>query len=269
MYKLIAIDLDGTLLNDEHEITPEVQSAVLEARAKGIKIVLCSGRPIGGILRFVEELGLNQEDDYVVSFNGAYILNTYTNEPVQKLSLGYEDLKRLYQLSIDLDASMQYFDLEKIYTLNKDIHRHTVFDSYLTQVSLHYRTLEEIPKDVRLQKVMFVDEPDRIIEIIHNIPTYLKELYMMQRSAPFFYEFVHPNATKGKAIQFLAKRLGIQRSEVMCIGDQGNDVTMIQFAGCGVAMENAIPELKKIANFQTLSNNSNGVAHAIREFVLK
>ena len=159
---------------------------------------------------------------------------------------------------------MQFFDFENLYTLNQDIHKYTVFDSYLTGVPLHYRKLEDIPKDMIIPKVMFVDEPEHLKEIIPLIPTTLKETYTMQSSAPYFFEFVHPKATKGTAIKYLAEFFNIKQKEVMCIGDNGNDLTMIQYAGLGVAMGNAIPEIKKMANYETLSNNENGVAHVIK-----
>lgn len=268
MYKLIAIDIDGTLINDKHEVTTEVYNAVHAAKAKGVKIVLCSGRPIGGVRRYLDELDLNQEGDYVISYNGAFVQNTFTNDVVSELSLGFEDLKMLYELSLDLKTFIHFYDNEHIYTLNKDVSKYTVLESYLTQIGLHYRELEEIPKNILLPKVSFSDDPEDLDKVIAAIPTHLREKYTMVRSSSHFYEFLHPDASKGNAVKQLAERLGIEQHEVMSIGDNGNDLTMIEYAGCGVAMENGIPELKEIANFQTLSNNENGVAVAIQKFVL-
>lgn len=86
----------------------------------------------------------------------------------------------------------------------------------------------------------------------------------MVKSAPFFYEILHPLVSKGNAVKHLAEKLGFEREEVMCIGDNGNDLSMIEYAGCGIAMENSIPELKAAADIVTTSNNEDGVAHAIR-----
>ena len=97
---MIAIDLDGTLLNDCHEVTAVVRSSIMAAKAKGVKVVLCSGRPIGGVRRFVKELHLDQENDYVVTYNGGLIQNAHTNESVVELSLGLKDLVQLYELSL-------------------------------------------------------------------------------------------------------------------------------------------------------------------------
>ncbi|MCL6574148.1 MAG: sugar-phosphatase [Bacillus sp. (in: Bacteria)] len=268
MYKLITIDMDGTLLNDKHELTDEVRSTLQTAKARGVKVVLCTGRPIGGVHRYLEELHLNEEGDYVITYNGALVQNSNTNEIVSKYSLGYEDLKLLYDLSLELKTSIHFFNYTNLYTLNQNIHKYTVAESYITQVPLSYLRLEGISKNILLPKIIFVDEPEHLNQVIASIPISLREKYAMVRSEPFFYEFLHPKVSKGNAVKHLAKILGIEQQEVMSIGDNRNDLTMIEYAGCGVAMGNAVPELKEIANFQTLSNNNNGVAHAIQKLVL-
>ncbi|MCC2929927.1 MULTISPECIES: sugar-phosphatase [Bacillus] len=268
MYKLIAIDMDGTLLNDHHEVTAEVRDALHAAKAEGVKIVLCTGRPIGGVRRYLDELNLIEEGDYVIAYNGALVQNTHTKEVVTELSLGYDDLASLYDLSLELETPMHFFDSANLYTPNRDISEFTVYESYVTQVPLHYRKIEEMPKDILIPKVMFIDKPEHLSHVITSIPKDVREKYTMVRSAPFFYEILHPEASKGNAVRQLANLLGIEQAEVMSIGDNGNDLTMIEWAGCGVAMANAIPEVLEAANFQTRSNNEHGVAHAIHELVL-
>lgn len=90
----------------------------------------------------------------------------------------------------------------------------------------------------------------------------------MVRSMPFYYEILHKDASKGNAVELLAGHLGIRREEVVCIGDNENDLTMIEYAGCGVAMGNAVPKVKAIADFETRTNNEHGVAYAIEKLVL-
>ncbi|GAF23757.1 promiscuous sugar phosphatase YidA, haloacid dehalogenase-like phosphatase family [Bacillus sp. JCM 19047] len=268
MYKLIAIDMDGTLLNDQHHVTPGVKAALQEAKAAGVTVVLCTGRPLGGVTRYLKELELTDEDDYVIAYNGSLVQNTHTNENVVSLTLHYEDLLELSATAEALQTPMHFFDQAKLYTFNKDVSPYTIYESYVTQVPLSFRTKEELDKDIVIPKVMFIDEPNRLEETKAAIPASLKERYEMVQSAPFFLEILHPEASKGNAVKQLAGKLGITREEVMCIGDNGNDLSMIQFAGCGVAMENAIPELKEAADYITKSNNEDGVAHAIRMNVL-
>lgn len=268
MYKLIAIDMDGTLLNDQHEVTPEVREALHKAKKKGVKIVLCTGRPIGGVRRFLEDLLLNEEDDYVIAYNGALVQNTHTNGVVAERSIGYGDLVRLYGLSLELKTPMHFFDPEHLYTPNRDLSPYTVVESYLTQMPVHYRTLEELPRDMVIPKVMFIDEPEKLSRTIEAIPDWVQEKYTMVRSMPFYYEILHKEASKGNAVKLLAGHLGIRREEVVCIGDNENDLTMIEYAGCGVAMGNAVPKVKAIADFETRTNNEHGVAYAIEKLVL-
>nr|WGD90979.1 sugar-phosphatase [Bacillus subtilis] len=269
MYKLIAIDMDGTLLNDHHEVTEEVRDALHAAKAEGVKIVLCTEYlPIGGVQRYLDELNLIEEGDYVIAYNGALVQNTHTNEVVSELSLGYDDLTSLYDLSLELKTPIHFFDSSNLYTPNRDISEFTVYESYVTQVPLHFRKIDEVPKDILIPKVMFIDKPENLSRVITSIPKEVREKYTMVRSAPFFYEILHSEASKGNAVRQLAQLFGIERAEVMCIGDNGNDLTMIEWAGCGVAMANAIPEVLEAANFQTRSNNEHGVAHAIHELVL-
>lgn len=267
MYKLIAIDIDGTLLNDYKEVTQEVKDALLAAKEKGVKVVLCTGRPIGGVDGFIEELNL--QDQYVITFNGALVQDSETNEVVSEITLTYQDLKRLYDLSIELHSPMHFFDSTSIYTPNKEINRYTVYESYANQVPLHYRPIEEVPEGMLIPKVMFIEEPERLSKIIARIPDSIKENYTMVQSAPFFLEILHPSVSKGNAVKLLAERLSIKREEVICIGDGENDLSMVEYAGCGVAMGNAVPSIKEAADFQTLSNNDNGVAFAIEKLILR
>lgn len=269
MYKLIAIDMDGTLLNDRHEVPGEVKAALAEAKRQGVKIVLCSGRPIGGMRSYIDELILNEIGDYAIAYNGALVQNTHTKEAISEISLGHKDLVKLYNLSNELNTPMHFFDAENLYTPNADISEYTILESYLTKVPLHYRTVNEIPVHVSIPKIMYINDPANIDRIVHALPEDLSEQYTIVQSAPYFLEFVHPNVSKGNAVKMLTEELGIKKEEVMCIGDNENDLSMIQFAGCGVAMGNAIPEVKAAADFQTLTNNENGVAHAIEKLILE
>src|SRR4051794_6963279 len=129
LYKLIAIDIDGTLMNDRKEITKEVNEAIQAAKAKGVKVVICTGRPIVGVQSIIEELKLNDEDDYVITFNGALVQNTYTHEVESQITLSYENLKELYELSLKLHSPLQFFDTESLYTPNREISRYTVHEA--------------------------------------------------------------------------------------------------------------------------------------------
>lgn len=269
MIKLIAIDIDGTLLNDKHEVTDDVQQALHAAKQKGVKVVLCTGRPIGGVKQYLDALNLTEDGDFVIAYNGALVQNAHTNEVVSELTLENKDLQTIYNISKELNTPMHYFDSANLYSPNRQISEYTVLESYLTTVPLSYMPVDEAPEDIIIPKMMFIDKPETLDQTIANIPAEMKENYMLVKSSPFFLEILNPNVSKGNAVKLLAETLGIKQEEVMAIGDNGNDVTMVQFAGCGVAMGNAIPELKEVANHITATNNENGVAKAINEFVLQ
>ncbi len=261
--------MDGTLLNDHHEVPEDVQHALDEAKRQGIKIVLCSGRPIGGMRSYIKALNLEEEGDFVIAYNGAFVQDTHTNEVVAELSLGHEDLVKLYDLSIELKTPMHFFDVDGLYTPNSDISEFTVLESYINKIPLSYRQVSDVPTTLSIPKIMFIDEPTSLNQTIQELPEYLNEQYTIVRSSPYFLEFVHPSASKGNAVRKLSEQLGIKQEEVMSIGDNGNDLSMIQYAGCGVAMDNAIPEIKAAADFQTRSNNDSGVAYAIEKLALE
>jgi Cof subfamily protein (haloacid dehalogenase superfamily) len=268
LYKLIAIDIDGTLMNDRKEITKEVNDAIQAAKAKGVKVVICTGRPIAGVRSIIEELKLNDEDDYVITFNGALVQNTYTKDVESQITLTYQDLKEIYGLSQKINSPLHFFDTENLYTPNRDISRYTIHEAHINGISLHYRTIDEVPKDMLIPKVMFIDEPERLNQNMANIPESFWEKYTFVKSTPFFLEILDPSVSKGNAVKQLAEKLSIKQEEVICIGDGENDLSMIEYAGCGVAMDNAVSVVKEVAQFHTLSNNDNGVAYAIKKLVL-
>ncbi|WP_026907095.1 sugar-phosphatase [Paucisalibacillus globulus] len=269
MYKLIAIDMDGTLLNDQHEVPEDVKNTLAEAKRQGIKIVLCSGRPIGGMRSYIEALNLDEAGDYAIAYNGAFVQDTHTSEVVAGLSLKYDDLVKLYDLSVKLNTPMHFFDEERLYSPNANISEYTILESYLNKIPLRYQAVSDILPNLSIPKVMYIDHPDNLAQTIQSLPDELYDNYTIVRSSPYFLEFVHPEVSKGNAVKKLAEKLGIKQEEVMCIGDNGNDLSMITFAGCGVAMGNAIPEVKAAADFQTRSNNEGGVAHAIEKLALE
>ena len=268
LYKLIAIDIDGTLMNDRKEITKEVNDAIQAAKAKGVKVVICTGRPIVGVQSIIEELKLNDEEDFVITFNGALVQNTYSKDVESQITLTYENLKELHELSLKLDSPFQFFDTESLYTPNREISRYTVHEAHINQIPIHYLPIDEVPKDMLIPKVMFIDEPERLNTIIANIPESLWAKYTFVKSTPFFLEILDPSVSKGNAVKQLAEKLSIKQEEVICIGDGENDLSMVEYAGCGVAMANAVSAVKEVAQFHTLSNNENGVAYAIEKLVL-
>ena len=116
---------------------------------------------------------------------------------------------------------------------------------------------------------MMIDEPEKLDKAIEKLPKEVYEKYTVVKSAPFFLEFMNKKVNKGVGVELLAKHLNIKQEEIITMGDAGNDLHMIEYAGMGIAMGNATNDIKTIANYITESNNEDGVAKAIEKFVLK
>ena len=266
--KLVAVDIDGTLLNNQKEITPQVFEAVQEAKAAGVKIVIATGRPIAGVEQLLAELKLNQAGNYVITFNGGLVQDTATGQELIRETLSYEDYLDLEFLSRKLQVHMHAITKDGIYTANRDIGKYTIYESNLVNMPVFYRTPEEMA-DKEIVKIMFIDEPDILDAAIAKLPAELQEKYTLVKSAPFYLEVVKKSVSKGAAVLHLAEKLGLSIEETMAIGDEENDRAMLEVVGNPVVMENGREELKKIAKYITKSNDESGVAHAIREWVLK
>lgn len=266
MYKLIALDMDGTLLNEEKQISPANYEAIQQARENGVKVVLASGRPLVGFKRYLEELNLISENEYAVAFNGALVQSSEGNEIISKTTLTVEDYKYLYELSKELKVNIHALT-ESMVISPKD-NKYTRLEAEMNHISSEIIAVEDVAENTTIVKVMFIDEPELIEEIMEKIPEEVRNTYTIVRSAPFFLEFLHKSVNKGAGVAALAEKLNIKQEEVICIGDAGNDIHMIKYAGLGVAMGNAFPEVKKAANFITKTNEQDGVAHIINKFIL-
>lgn len=266
--KLIAIDIDGTLLNPQHEVTPRVKAAIEAARDKGVAVVLATGRPFLGVQRYLRELGLEKEGQYCITNNGALVQKANDASCVAEVPVTFDDYLYYEQMSRELGVNFQALTQSHLYTANKDISRYTVHEAGLTGMPLRYRTVEEMDPTLIFPKIMMIDEPELLDAAIARIPAEAYERNTIMKSAPFFLEILNKEVNKGAGVKLLAELLGLQRDELMALGDQENDLAMLEFVGTGVAMGNAIPVVKEIAQFVTTSNREDGVAVAIEKFVL-
>jgi Cof subfamily protein (haloacid dehalogenase superfamily) len=265
--KLIAIDIDGTLVNNNREITSEVFEAIQKAKAAGVKIVIATGRPLLGVQPILKALNLLDAGDYVITYNGALVQATATGEAFIEEPLTYDDYLEIEMESRRLDTPLHSITMSTIYTHNRDISRYTINEAYITGLPLKYRTAEEMAKH-EIVKMMYIDDPDKLDITRANLPQRFWERYNIVQSTPFYLEILNKNASKGLAVQHLADKLGITYEETMAIGDEENDRSMLEAVGNPVVMANGNPELKKIAKYITKSNEASGVAYAINEWVL-
>jgi Cof subfamily protein (haloacid dehalogenase superfamily) len=266
--KLIALDMDGTVLTPAHEITDAVHTAITEAKQRGVKVVLTSGRPYIGMQKYIQQLGLNENEQYCISYNGALVQSAFDGSCLAETTLGYSDYLRFEQLARELGVHFQALDKSHLYTPNQNISRFTVHETEVTSIPLRYRAIEQMDQSLRFPKLMMVDEPEKLDQAIASLPPELYQDYTLVKSSNHYLEILDRTANKGAAVSKLAGMLNITAEEIMAVGDHENDISMISWAGVGVAMGNAIEKVKQQANYQTASNRENGVAEAIQRFVL-
>ncbi len=260
--RLVAIDLDDTLLRPDRTISQRVKRALRAVQAQGCMVTLATGRMYRSARPYAEELEL---DVPLITYQGALVKTSRTEETLWSVSLLPEVLKPL--LCWLEQAGVQ------IYLYAED----DLYVAELNQIALDYARFTRV--DVQAvgklsrfplsaaTKVVAVADPDHLRD--HLQPLAKREFgdrLTINRSRPHFLEFGHPQATKSQALAFLATRLGIGREQVMAIGDGENDLDMLRYAGVGVAMGNSEPAALAVADFVTKSNDEDGVAVALEHY---
>lgn len=266
MIKLCTIDLDGTLFDDQKRISEENKLAIHKAKENGCKIVIATGRPYNGVLPVLEELYLVSDTDYVICYNGAKVFNTKTLEIIFSTTISGKTVKELYLESKRLGTNFHAFMINE--DLITDVHNpYTDVEVRINKIVDHIIDFKSLKDNDEFLKCMMVGEKVAVDKAMNNLnPKYYSD-YSVVRSSSIFLEFLNKTTNKGTALEALASYLNIRMEETMAIGDAGNDLAMIEKAGVGVAMENSFPEVKKVANFITTSNESSGVAKALNQFV--
>ncbi|MGL5149476.1 MAG: sugar-phosphatase [Clostridium sp.] len=266
MYKLIALDMDGTLLDENKKITEETYKAIKKAKDKGIKIVLSTGRPIEGVERFLNGLELTSDDDYVISYNGSLVQSVKSRKAICNKGLTGKDLKEIYEVSKKLNVNIHAF-LSGVGLVTPKNSKYTEVEAEINGIKIHEINFDEINDEDIIVKIMLIDEPEILDEAISKLPEYIYEKYHCAKSMPFFFEILNKDANKGVALDLLARHLDFQRNELIAMGDEANDIEMIKYAGMGVAMGNATDAVKKVSNLITSKNSENGVANAIEKLI--
>ncbi|RVU71178.1 MULTISPECIES: Cof-type HAD-IIB family hydrolase [Lactobacillus] len=268
--KMIAIDLDGTLLTSANTISAETLKTLGQVHNQGIKIVLASGRPLSGILDYTKQLGLAGENEYAVVFNGAVVQNL-AGKVLMSQEMDYRDFNLMLRLQRLSHVNLHFETTECFWTLDRDLCVQMQINAAFTNNEIKVRDKKEIPQDFVFNKVGFTcpKGSDQIAKLWGTLPDWAFQSYDIVRSLDNCIELNAIGASKGNAVMDLAERLKINQKDVMIFGDQGNDVSMFENPEfLKVAMGNAIEDIKKRADFVTDDNDHNGVAKALKKFVL-
>lgn len=266
-YKMIVLDLDGTLTNNKKEITPRTKEALMKAQAKGVKIVLASGRPTYGIMPLAEELELKKNGGFILAFNGGKIIDCSDCRTIFEQKLDETLVPLLYHAAKEAGMQILTYQGEGIAATDKN-------DKYVQEEArINKMPVEEYDDFLQqvvypVNKCLIVGDPAPLHQLEIKLKKELEGRMDVYRSADYFLECVPLGIDKARSLDRLITTLGITKEEVIACGDGYNDLSMINFSGLGVAMSNAADDIKAQADYVTLSNEEDGIAHVVDKFIL-
>ena len=293
MYKLIGIDIDGTLVKNDKTLSPKTIESIEKARKKDVKIVLITGRPIEGLLRYTTKLNLNSHNDYGIACSGGFIQCLGNKHVLFESSITLKEFNYIYNVAKDLKITLNI--LSKDIILTPTLNLTTQIESFLSNIPMEIIDFSNLKDDICINRVVYINEnkkfTDHLLNIIkrHNmeykssdklygnndlildensLPSELINNFTVLRPSSGTLEIQAKGVNKGSSLKILGEKLGIKRDEMIAIGDSGNDIDMIKYAGLGVAMGNAHEKVKAIADYVTYTNEEDGLAHVIEKFIL-
>ncbi len=266
MYKLICLDLDGTLLASDCSITEKNLSTLKVLMEKGVKVAVATGRSAENARYFALKLG---EKAFFLGNNGTVVGIAGKKEYLSQHKIGYEKVKGIFKIANDIGANTIFVSENTLFFNNQE-----EYDKFIThkdswelvnEKSVFFkdeeRFLDEIAKDkINIYKCMLFNSKNKSFEEIRRIleKNGDYELYFLSGG---YFEIIDSNANKSKGIMVLEKHLGINKEDIIAFGDSENDVSMIEYVGHGVAMGNAVEHVKDVASATTKTNDEDGVAH--------
>lgn len=261
-HKIVFLDIDGTLTDSSKNITPKTLESLMRIQKDGVKLAIASGRPSKGVIPYAEALELEKYSGYILPFNGCQIINYGSKEVVYKNALSMEVVKKAYELSKKYNVEMITYKGDSILSETDD-NKYLLIEATINKMDIIkvddlLDNIEETPV-----KCLLLGDGDYLEKIEPLIKEQLGENANVFRSEPFFLEVVPQGIDKAAAIAELISGIGIAREETVAFGDGYNDVSMIKYAGLGVAMENGCESIKEVADIITKDNNHDGIAEVI------
>lgn len=265
MIRLIALDLDGTLTNDEKIITPHTMRSLMQAQRHGVRLCLASGRPPYGMRPLAEQLQLSQYGGLLICYNGAHVEECATGHVFVEQQLDSTVLPQLRQWQEKTGLTLMTYHDSHIYTEQPD-------NPYV-RISCRNNKMEPVKVDNfatdaphPINKCLMVGAPEAVKQWETVLQKAFEGRMNILHSTPYFIECLPPRIDKGLALEALLPLLGMRREDLMAFGDSFNDIGMLRYAGIGVAMSNAEEEVKAFADYITSSNNDDGIAAALNHF---
>ncbi|MDP5199671.1 Cof-type HAD-IIB family hydrolase [Flavobacterium sp. DG2-3] len=264
-YKMLVLDMDDTLLTDDHRISDLNKKVLLEAQAKGVYVVLASGRPTIAMIAYAKELELDLNDSYMLSFNGAIISRVKDNLILFEQKLTVEQIHALYDYSVKMNTHIiTYLDDEIISETDSE---YIEIEKEITGMAHRKVSSFKDYVDRPAVKCILLQDPEYLKMVEKDLIDFMPHL-SVSTSKPFFLEVAQLGIDKAASLKRLAEKLRIHQSEIIAVGNAGNDLTMIEYAGLGVWVDNVTPELRDKADLIVSSNNNDGVAEVVQRFIL-
>lgn len=265
--KLLALDIDGTLTNTQKDITPATLEKIIEAQEKGHIVAIASGRPLPGIRKIADTIELDRFGGYVLAFNGGRIVDYSTGEVVYQAVLDNDVVRDIYDYCLKAGCGMVTYDGDRVIT-GTDIDGYMTFEASINHMEImridNFREYIDFP----LNKCLLTADPDKAEKIEQELAEKFGDQLNIFRSEPYFVEIMPPNVHKATSLEKLLEVLDMDRKDLVACGDGYNDLTMMEYAGVGVAMANAQDIVKEHADYITLSNDEDGLVPVVDKFIL-
>lgn len=264
MYRLVAIDVDDTLLNDEVQVTDATRQALTEAVKAGVTVTLATGRMFASARKIADKIGLNVP---IITYQGSLIKTPFDGKVLYERSVPADAAREIHDYCRRNGLHLQLYIRDELYTTedNAKVQGYSKLSGVPYIVESDFEKLIGEPST----KLLAIDDPALLDRAAEELRQIVGDRVHITKSKPHYLEFMHKEGTKGHALRYLAGHVGCAIEETIAIGDSWNDHEMIEAAGLGVAMGNAVQQLKDIADYVTLSNNEDGVKHVIDKFILQ
>lgn len=268
-YKLIVLDVDGTMLNSNREVTKRTVQTLCRVQQMGIKVALASGRPTYGILPLARQIDLDVYEGYIISYNGAQVMEAKDGQIIFERRIDPQMVPYIEKKARKMGLTMAYYDGNEV--VSDDISNpHVADEAQMNGMSLRQDEMISVGMDDWPSEIMLVSDDEQALNSLEqHMQRHLAGVMDTIHSNPYYLEIVGYQVGKSYAMSALVQKMGIQMSEVLAIGDGAADINMIQMAGTGVAMGNATEGVRRCADFTTLSNDEDGAAVAIERAIVR
>lgn len=275
-YKVIVMDVDGTLLNKSKKISEKTKKALMRAQENGIKLILASGRPTSGLMDYAKELEMDKYDGLLVSFNGSKVVRYKYDEILFNEAMTIKQGKAVLE-------HLKKFNVIPMIDKKDTLYVNDVYNCFVNYQGIPFNIIQYEARggkfklaeekdlaafaDYPLNKILTAGDPEYLKNNYKEMMEPFKDTLNCVFTADFYFEFTAKDIDKAKALDTVLSKFGYNSDEVIAFGDGENDISMIKYAGLGIAMDNAVEKLKKNCDYVTSSNNEDGIALALEKFI--